>query len=106
MKAGKKEPHVVHDDDAIVVADKPAGLLTIGTDRERHRTLYRQLFDSERRRRPVDAIVLIFPSEDQHGISITVEPVFFANSLTVDIKELIRRVLLLILKECSNQKQE
>jgi len=43
--------NVVHDDDDIIVADKPAGLLTIGTDRERHRTLYRQLFDSERRRR-------------------------------------------------------
>ncbi len=59
MKAGKKEPHVVHDDDAIVVADKPAGLLTIGTDRERHRTLYRQLFDSERRRRPGGRVFVV-----------------------------------------------
>ncbi len=40
---------VVHDDDDIVVADKPAGLLTIGTDRERNRTLYRRLFNIERR---------------------------------------------------------
>ena len=48
MRAGKKEAHVVHDDDEIVVADKPAGLLTLGTDRERRRTLYRQLFDRER----------------------------------------------------------
>lgn len=65
MKAGKKEARksggtrislmrrvrVVHDDEDIVVADKPAGLLTIGTDRERHRTLYRRLFDAEMRRR-------------------------------------------------------
>ena len=64
MKAGKKKARkprktrisamrrvrVVHDDDDIVVADKPAGLLTIGTDRERHRTLYRRLFDRELRR--------------------------------------------------------
>ena len=50
MKRGQKEAHVVHDDDEIVVADKPAGLLTIGTDRERHRTLHRQLFDRELRR--------------------------------------------------------
>jgi 23S rRNA pseudouridine1911/1915/1917 synthase len=64
MKSGKKQArkpgrsrvstmrrvNVVHDDDDIIVADKPAGLLTIGTDRERQRTLYRQLSDSERRR--------------------------------------------------------
>ncbi len=66
VKAGKKEARksgrtrisamgrvrVVHDDDDIVVADKPAGLLTIGTDRERHRTLYRRLFYSELRSHP------------------------------------------------------
>jgi 23S rRNA pseudouridine1911/1915/1917 synthase len=50
VKGGKQKWIVVHDDDEIVVADKPAGLLTIGTDRERHRTLYRLLFDRERRR--------------------------------------------------------
>jgi len=50
---------VVHDDDDIVVADKPAGLLTIGTDRERHRTLYRRLFDTERRRRPGGRVFVV-----------------------------------------------
>ncbi len=49
----------MHDDDEIVVADKPAGLLTIGTDRERHRTLYRQLFDSELRRRPGGRVFVV-----------------------------------------------
>lgn len=32
---------LVHADDAIVVIDKPAGLLTIATERERERTAYR-----------------------------------------------------------------
>ncbi len=50
---------VVHDDDDIVVADKPAGLLTIGTDRERHRTLYRRLFDSELRRHPGGRVFVV-----------------------------------------------
>jgi 23S rRNA pseudouridine1911/1915/1917 synthase len=35
----------VHEDDAIVVIVKPAGLLTIATERERERTAYRLLWD-------------------------------------------------------------
>ncbi len=34
---------LVHDDEDLVVVDKPAGLLTIATDRERERTAYRLL---------------------------------------------------------------
>jgi 23S rRNA pseudouridine1911/1915/1917 synthase len=36
---------LVHEDDDLIVVDKPAGLLTIGTERERERTVYRLLFD-------------------------------------------------------------
>ena len=35
----------IHEDDDIIVIDKPAGLLTIATERERHRTAYRMLRD-------------------------------------------------------------
>jgi 23S rRNA pseudouridine1911/1915/1917 synthase len=35
----------VHEDDDLVVVDKPAGLLTIATERERQRTAYRMLAD-------------------------------------------------------------
>ena len=36
---------LVHEDDALIVVDKPAGLLTIATERERQRTAYRMLAD-------------------------------------------------------------
>jgi 23S rRNA pseudouridine1911/1915/1917 synthase len=36
---------LVHEDDDLVVVDKPAGLLTIATERERQRTAYRMLAD-------------------------------------------------------------
>ena len=36
---------LVHEDDDIIVVDKPAGLLTIATERERQRTAYRMLRD-------------------------------------------------------------
>jgi 23S rRNA pseudouridine1911/1915/1917 synthase len=36
---------IVHEDDDVLVFDKPAGLLTIATERERERTAYRMLWD-------------------------------------------------------------
>ncbi|HEY7520814.1 MAG TPA: pseudouridine synthase [Methylomirabilota bacterium] len=36
---------LVHEDDELIVVDKPAGLLTIATERERQRTAYRMLRD-------------------------------------------------------------
>ncbi len=36
---------LIHEDDDLIVVDKPAGLLTIATERERHRTAYRMLRD-------------------------------------------------------------
>lgn len=35
---------LVHEDDALLVIEKPPGLLTIGTDRERERTAYRMVW--------------------------------------------------------------
>ena len=39
-----RELELVHEDDALLVVVKPAGLLTIATDRERERTAYRLLW--------------------------------------------------------------
>lgn len=36
---------VLHEDEHLVVVDKPAGLLTIATDKERQKTLYRMVSD-------------------------------------------------------------
>src|SRR3989441_13304673 len=41
---------LVHEDDHLVVVDKPAGLLTIATETERERTVYRLLGDWVRAR--------------------------------------------------------
>lgn len=51
-RSGKREPqgvHIIHDDAHIIVVDKPPGLLTIGTERERERTLYFRLTDYVRK---------------------------------------------------------
>jgi 23S rRNA pseudouridine1911/1915/1917 synthase len=43
---------LVHEDPALLVVDKPSGLLTIGTDRERERTAYRLVWAYLRGARP------------------------------------------------------
>lgn len=43
---------LIHEDDEILVIDKPAGLLTIATERERERTAYRLLWDYLAGQRP------------------------------------------------------
>ena len=42
----------IHEDDDILVIDKPPGLLTIATERERERTAYRLVWDYLAARRP------------------------------------------------------
>jgi 16S rRNA U516 pseudouridylate synthase RsuA-like enzyme len=44
---------IVHEDRHLVVIDKPPGLLTIATEKERERTAYRLLWDLLGRHRPV-----------------------------------------------------
>jgi 23S rRNA pseudouridine1911/1915/1917 synthase len=49
-----RELDLVHEDPALLVIGKPAGLLTIATDRERERTVHRLLWDylAAKRERP------------------------------------------------------
>ena len=44
--------HILYEDDAVLVIDKPAGLLTIGTEKERTKTAYYQLNEYLRERNP------------------------------------------------------
>jgi 23S rRNA pseudouridine1911/1915/1917 synthase len=50
---------VVHEDADVVVVDKPSGLLTIATERERERTLYAQLTARARSAQPPGRIFVV-----------------------------------------------
>ncbi|RPI24377.1 MAG: RluA family pseudouridine synthase [Acidobacteria bacterium] len=50
---------ILFEDQAVIVVDKPAGLLTIATDREKERTLYAWLFNHVKRRRPPEKIFIV-----------------------------------------------
>jgi 23S rRNA pseudouridine1911/1915/1917 synthase len=50
---------ILYEDSTVLVADKPAGLLTIATDREKERTLYAFLFEQAKGRRPPEKIFIV-----------------------------------------------
>lgn len=50
---------LVHEDDDVLVVDKPAGLLTIATERERERTAYAYLTVRARARKPPGRIFVV-----------------------------------------------
>jgi 23S rRNA pseudouridine1911/1915/1917 synthase len=50
---------LVHEDDDVIVVDKPSGLLTIATEHERERTLYRHLTAHARARRPPGRVFVV-----------------------------------------------
>jgi 23S rRNA pseudouridine1911/1915/1917 synthase len=50
---------IVFEDDALVVVEKPAGLLTIATETEKTRTLYALLRETANRKRPPEKIFIV-----------------------------------------------
>src|SRR5438477_10927185 len=50
---------VVFEDDAVIVVDKPAGLLTMGTETERVNTLYATLRAYANFKRPAEKIFIV-----------------------------------------------
>lgn len=57
--ADKRNPELVYEDDDIIVVDKPTGLLTIATEKERHATLYRMLFEYVKEKRPPEMLFIV-----------------------------------------------
>jgi 23S rRNA pseudouridine1911/1915/1917 synthase len=52
-------PQLVYEDQDLLVVEKPAGLLTIATTKERRRTLYAYLYDRQKEQRPPGRIFIV-----------------------------------------------
>jgi 23S rRNA pseudouridine1911/1915/1917 synthase len=50
---------LVFEDDHVLVVDKPAGLLTMATDRERSRTVYAELRSYANQKRPPERVFIV-----------------------------------------------
>src|SRR5207249_3174723 len=48
-----------YEDDDVIVVDKPAGMLTVATDRERERTVYAHLMAHARARTPPGRVFIV-----------------------------------------------
>lgn len=50
---------VLFEDDELIVVEKPCGLLTVATERERSKTLYAMLFEYVKRKRPPEKLFVV-----------------------------------------------
>jgi 23S rRNA pseudouridine1911/1915/1917 synthase len=50
---------VLYEDEEIIVIEKPAGLLTMATEKEKHRTVYAILYDHVKKQRPPEKIFIV-----------------------------------------------
>jgi 23S rRNA pseudouridine1911/1915/1917 synthase len=53
------EVEIIFEDEEIIVVSKPAGLLTIATEREKDRTVYALLFDHVKHHRPPEKVFIV-----------------------------------------------
>lgn len=51
--------HILYEDKDVIVVDKPAGLLTMATEREKRRTLYALLYEHVKSRRPPGRLFIV-----------------------------------------------
>ncbi len=62
---------VVHEDQDVIVVDKPSGLLSIATERERQRTVYAYLMAQAKARRPPGRVFIVHRL-DRHASGLMV----------------------------------
>ena len=79
MKKNKLD--IIYEDKAIIVVNKPAHLLTIGTDNEKEKTLFHEVLMYERRKNKNNRVYVVHRlDKDTSGL------VIFAKSLEVKFK--------------------
>lgn len=70
-KEHKKGLKIIHEDPAIIVIDKPYGLLSMASDKEKERTAYHQLTDYVRNNNPEDRIFIVHRLDrDTSGVMV------------------------------------
>jgi 23S rRNA pseudouridine1911/1915/1917 synthase len=80
--------NVVFEDKDLIVVGKPAGLLTVATEREKDRTLYALLYDYLRRRRPPERLFIVHRLDrDASGLLVFAKSEAVKRDLQEQFKE-------------------
>jgi 23S rRNA pseudouridine1911/1915/1917 synthase len=90
---------VLYEDEALVVIDKPAGLLTIGTDKERTKTAYFQLNEYLRQRDPdrKERVFIVHRlDQDTSGLIVFAKSEAVKRRLQTSWKDVDKRYLALV----------
>ncbi|MGS0763074.1 RluA family pseudouridine synthase [Syntrophomonas curvata] len=83
-------PRILYEDESIIVIDKPAGLLSMASDKEKERTAYRQLTDYVRLKDPEKRIFIVHRLDrDTSGVMLFAKSEAIKRSLQDNWKEVV-----------------
>lgn len=83
---------IVHEDSDVIVVNKPAGLLTIATEKEQRRTLYYELTAYERRKDARNRVFVVHRLDrDTSGLVVFAKNVKAKVTLQADWKKAVKR---------------
>jgi 23S rRNA pseudouridine1911/1915/1917 synthase len=102
-----KSARIVFEDDAIIVVDKPAGLLTMATDTEKVRTVYADLRANAARKRPPEKIFIVHRLDrEASGLLVFAKTIEAKNLLQDQFKDHSAGRVYMALVEGRVKKQE
>lgn len=83
---------VLYEDEGLLAIDKPAGLLSVGTEREKHRTAYRILSDHLRSRDSRSRLFVVHRLDrDTSGVLLFAKDPALKEALQADWNGLVKR---------------
>ena len=98
---------IVHEDDDVIVIDKPPGLLSIATDEEREQTAYRILMDYVRRKRPENRIFIVHRLDrETSGLMLFAKSESVQQALQHNWKNTVQKRLYVVVVEGQVNKTE
>lgn len=82
---------IIYEDDDLIVINKPSGLLSIASDKEKEKTAYRMLNDYVRRKDPKARIFVVHRiDKDTSGILVVAKNVEIRDALQVRWNEIVK----------------
>lgn len=98
---------ILHEDDDIIVIDKPPGLLSMATDEEREYTAYRILMDYVRGHRPDNRVFIVHRLDrDTSGVMMFAKSESVQQALQQNWKDTVQERLYVVVVEGQVNKEE
>lgn len=107
-RGGQDELAIIYEDENIIAVNKPAGLLSIATEREKERTAYHMLTDYVQKRDPKARVFVVHRLDrDTSGVFLVAKSVEAKHALQDRWNELVsRREYVAVVEGCPEKERD